>query len=40
MDAKKALEDSQGDMQKAEEYLTKKGLALLKKELVELLKME
>ena len=31
MDAKKALEDSQGDMQKAEEYLTKKGLAAVEK---------
>ena len=31
MDAKKALEDSQGDMQKAEEYLTKKGLASVEK---------
>ena len=31
MDAKKALEESQGDMKKAEEFLNKKGLASVEK---------
>ena len=31
MDAKKALEESQGDMKQAEVYLTKKGLASVEK---------